>query len=126
MKLGAFSLSLAVADLAASQAFYMALGFEVVGGAPEQNWLILRNGDTTLGLFEGMFPKNTITFNPGWDGQAQPLSQFDDVRVIQAELEAKGLKLESRVEEGTSGPASILLMDPDGNPVLIDQHVSKP
>lgn len=126
MRLGAFSISLAVADLAASQAFYMALGFEVVGGAAEQNWLILRNGDTTLGLFEGMFPKNTITFNPGWDGQAQPLSQFDDVRAIQAELEAKGLKLESRVEEGTSGPASILLMDPDGNPVLIDQHVSKP
>lgn len=123
MKLGAFSLSLAVKDIVASRAFYEKLGFHAVGGAPEQFWLILRNGDTTLGLFQGMFTRNMLTFNPGWTNQCEPLKEFEDVRVIQRRLKAAGLKLTSEADEATTGPASLTLDDPDGNPVLIDQHV---
>jgi lactoylglutathione lyase len=121
MKLGAFSISLAVKNLAASRAFYEALGFTVAGGVAEQNWLVLRNADeVTIGLFQGMFPRNMLTFNPGWGRSATPLQSFDDVRVVQ--LQAVGLKLDSRADPTTQGPASIMLTDPDGNPVLIDQH----
>lgn len=121
--LGAFSVSLAVKDIKASKAFYTDLGFEVVGGEESQNWLILRNGYATVGLFQGMFEKNLLTFNPGWDSQASPLDEFTDVRELQEQLKSKGLKLDSEAEEGSAGPASFMLTDPDGNPVLIDQHV---
>ncbi len=123
MKLGAFSLSLSVKDIAASQAFYEKLGFGVVMGDKRQNWLILRNGDTTIGLFQGMFPRNTLTFNPGWTSQNQPLPEFDDIRVIQKRLKAQGVKLDSEADEKTKGPASFSLSDPDGNPILFDQHI---
>ena len=123
MRLGHFSISLAVKDLAASRAFYEKLGFERVFGEPEQNWLILQNGDSTLGLFQGMFEDNILTFNPGWDARAQELEDYDDVREIQKTLKERGLELASEVDESTSGPASLTLIDPDGNPVLIDQHV---
>lgn len=123
MKLGAFSVSLAVKDIAASKAFYQQLGFEVVHGDEAQNWLILRNGTTNIGLFQGMFEKNTLTFNPGWDQTAAPLEAFDDVRDIQKQLKAADIPLISEADEDTSGPASVVLMDPDGNPVLLDQHV---
>lgn len=126
MNLGAFSLSLSVKDLSASRAFYELLGFAVVGGDAAQNWLILRNGTTTIGLFQGMFPTNTLTFNPGWDAQAQPLGDFTDIRELQRQLEAAGATLLGRADEGTTGPASLMLMDPDGNPVLVDQHVDAP
>jgi catechol 2,3-dioxygenase-like lactoylglutathione lyase family enzyme len=123
MHLGAFSISLAVKDLGLSRAFYEKLGFGVVAGVAEQGWLILRNADdVTIGLFQGMFDRNLLTFNPGWDRQAQDLPQFTDVRQLQDELEARGLVLESRVDPATVGPASLMLRDPDGNPVLIDQH----
>jgi len=121
--LGAFSLSLAVKDLAASQAFYEKLGFEQVMGEPNQNWLILRNGTITIGLFQGMFERNTFTFNPGWTAECEPLDEFTDVREIQKRLKASGLALASEADESTTGPASLMLIDPDGNPVLIDQHV---
>ena len=123
MKLGAFSISLTVKDINASKAFYEKLGFEVFAGDLERKYLIMKNGDALVGLFEGMFDKNIITFNPGWDQNANALDGFDDVRDIQKSLKDKGLKLEKEVEDGTSGPASITLIDPDGNPVLIDQHV---
>jgi lactoylglutathione lyase len=123
MKLGAFSISLAVKDIAASRAFYEKLGFRQVGGDPAQNWLILRNGETTIGLFQGMFPGNILTFNPGWDSQAKPLKEFTDVREIQRSLKASGLVLASEADEATTGPASLMLSDPDGNTVLFDQHV---
>jgi catechol 2,3-dioxygenase-like lactoylglutathione lyase family enzyme len=123
MKLGAFSISLAVKDIAASCAFYEKCGFEQVGGDASQNWLILRNGETTIGLFQGMFDRNLLTFNPGWNSQAQPLKEFEDVRAIQRRLKASGLTLTSEADESTTGPASLTLVDPDGNPVLIDQHV---
>lgn len=126
MDLGAFSISLAVRDLAASRAFYEKLGFQRVGGDPAQNWLILRNGDTTIGLFHGMFERNTLTFNPGWTKQAQPLEKFEDVRDIQRRLKTSGLAPASEADESTTGPASMMLIDPDGNPVLIDQHVGRP
>ena len=126
MNLGTFSISLAVKDIAASRAFYEKLGFEQVGGDPTQNWLILRNGNTTIGLFQGMFERNTLTFNPGWTGQAETLKEFDDVRKIQRSLKANGLALTSEADESTTGPASLSLIDPDGNPILIDQHVPKP
>lgn len=127
MELGAFSISLTVKDLAASRAFYEALGFEVTGGVQAQNWLILRNGETTLGLFHGMFDKNTLTFNPGLKGSTmETLSAFDDVREIQADLESKGLELTKRADAEGTGPDHIVLLDPDGNPVLIDQHFPKP
>ena len=124
MKLGAFCLSLAVKDLAASRAFYEKLGFQPTGGNAAQGWLVLRNGGgTTLGLFQGMFEHNTLTFNPGWDSQAQPLAEYEDVRTIQRELKATGLTLVLEADEATTGPAHLMLMDPDNNPILIDQHV---
>lgn len=123
--LGAFSVSLAVKDLAASRAFYEALGFAVVGGVGAQRWLILRNGVTTIGLFQGMLPANGLTFNPGWDAHANPLARFTDVRELQRQLEAAGLTLTSRADEATDGPAYFTLVDPDGNMVLVDQHVPR-
>ena len=123
LDLGAFSVSLAVKDLAASRAFYETLGFEVVGGDQDQNWLILRNGSHTLGLFQGMFERNLLTFNPGWDESANQLESFDDVREIQRQLKAKGVTMTSEADETTSGPASCVVVDPDGNAILIDQHV---
>lgn len=123
MQLGAFSISLAVQDIEASRAFYAKLGFEEVGGDAGQNWLILRNGTTTLGLFQGMFDKNVLTFNPGWDASGQPLDEFTDIRELQQRMKAAGLELASEADESTQGPASLALIDPDGNPVLLDQHV---
>ena len=123
MQLGAFSISLAVKDLEASKAFYEKFGFAVVAGVAEQNWLILRNPDkVTIGLFQGMFDRNILTFNPGWDNEANNLAAFSDVREIQKQLEARGLALATRADTATSGPASLTLADPDGNPILIDQH----
>lgn len=123
MQLGAFSVSLSVKDLEASKAFYEKLGFEVFGGAQEKHYLIMKNGDTLIGLFQGMFEQNILTFNPGWDANAQPLDDFDDVRAIQKALKTKGVELAREADEATEGPASLVLLDPDGNPVLIDQHV---
>jgi catechol 2,3-dioxygenase-like lactoylglutathione lyase family enzyme len=124
MQLGAFSISLAVKDLGASRAFYEKLGFTQFGGDPEQNWLILKNGDTILGLFRGMFEKNMLTFNPGWDQNAQPVTPFTDVRELQRHLKAQGVtRFSAEADESTTGPASFILVDPDGNPVLVDQHV---
>ena len=122
MDLGSISLSLAVKDISASKAFYETLGFEPVGGDIEQNWLILRNGDHVLGLFQGMFEQNILTFNPGWDQQCNELESFTDVRDIQRELKKQGVALGSEADESTTGPASIMLSDPDGNQILIDQH----
>jgi catechol 2,3-dioxygenase-like lactoylglutathione lyase family enzyme len=112
-----------VKDIAASQAFYQKLGFSAVLGETAQNWLILRNGRTTIGLFQGMFDRNTLTFNPGWDDSAQPLGSFVDVRQIQRALRAEGVVFASEADEATRGPASFMLTDPDGNPILFDQHV---
>ena len=123
MDLGAFSISLAVKDLAASRAFYEKLGFEEAGGDPSANWLILRNGTTTIGLFQGMFDRNIMTFCPGWDTFAQPVDSYTDVREIQKRLKAAGLELQTEADESTKGPGSVIVVDPDGNPVLIDQHV---
>lgn len=123
MKLGAFSTSLAVKDIQASFEFYQSLGFTKFHGDIEQGWLILANGTTRIGLFQGMFEKNMLTFNPGWDVDAQPLEDFDDVRDIQKALKSKGVTLSSEADETTSGPASFMVIDPDGNPILIDQHV---
>ena len=123
MKLGAFSVSLSVKDLEASKTFYEKLGFRNIMGEVSQNWLIMRNGDHTIGLFQGMFEKNLMTFNPGWDKDAKTLESFTDVRELQKEIKVNGLKLESEADEGTTGPASLMLIDPDGNPILIDQHV---
>ena len=122
MDLGAFSISLTVKDIERSRDFYKKLGFEEVGGEIAQNWLILRNGECTLGLFQGMFDKNILTFNPGWDSQANELDSFTDIRDLQAQLKARGLELVSEADPDTSGPASLTLLDPDGNPILIDQH----
>lgn len=124
--LGAFSVSLAVKNLAASQAFYETLGFKQVMGDPTQNWLILRNGTITIGLFQGMFDRNTFTFNPGWTAECETLPEFTDVRQIQKDLKTKGLALASEADESSTGPASVMLIDPDGNPILIDQHVASP
>jgi catechol 2,3-dioxygenase-like lactoylglutathione lyase family enzyme len=121
LELGAFSVSLAVADLDASRRFYEKLGFVAVGGDADEGWLILKNGESTLGLFHGMFDRNILTFNPGLTGRMERLESFTDVRDIQERLDAAGLPLETRVEPATSGAASITLIDPDGNPVLIDQ-----
>lgn len=123
MQLGNFSVSLAVKDIAASRAFYEKLGFAVWGGNQEQNWLILKNGSTVIGLFQGMFKDNILTFNPGWDGDAKELPTFTDVRELQRQLKAQGVALASEADEATSGPASFMLADPDGNQILIDQHV---
>lgn len=122
MDLGAFSISLAVKDITASRVFYEKLGFKPLGGNQEQNWLILKNGTTVIGLFQGMFDRNILTFNPGWDTDAQPLPSFTDVRDIQRQLGAKGVVPNATVDEGTTGPGHILLVDPDGNQILIDQH----
>jgi len=126
LPLGAFSISLSVKDLAASRAFYEKLGFQADGSEAAQNWLILRNGDHVIGLFEGMFPKNMLTFNPGWTQQATALPAFTDVREIQAKLRQAGLALTTEADPASTGPASLVLVDPDGNPILIDQHVAKP
>jgi catechol 2,3-dioxygenase-like lactoylglutathione lyase family enzyme len=126
MHLGNFSVSLAVKDLAASRAFYEKLGFRVIGGDLAQNWLILQNETSTIGLFQGMFDKNLLTFNPGWDRNAQPLADFTDVRELQRTFKERGLTLASAADESSTGPASLMLIDPDGNPILIDQHVPKP
>ena len=123
MELGAFSVSLAVKDIEASKAFYEKLGFQVIMGDISQNWLILRNGEQTIGLFQGMFERNTLTFNPGWDRNNQNLDSFTDVRELQKQLKAQGVELMSEADESTTGPASFMVMDPDGNPILVDQHV---
>lgn len=122
MNPGAFSISLSVKNIAASRAFYETLGFSVFGGNQDQGWLILKNGTTLIGLFHGMFEGNLLTFNPGWDSDAQPFEPFDDVRDIQRRLKAAGVALSSEADETTTGPASITLADPDGNQILIDQH----
>ena len=122
MDLGAFSVSLAVSDLAASQEFYEKLGFEPFAGEPDQNWVILKNGDHLIGLFQGMFEANILTFNPGWDQNAAETESFSDVREIQRALKKRGIKPTSHADEASSGPASIMLVDPDGNQILIDQH----
>jgi catechol 2,3-dioxygenase-like lactoylglutathione lyase family enzyme len=123
MQLGAFSISLAVKDLAASRAFYEKLGFQSFGGDPSQNWLILKNGDHVIGLFQGMFDRNMLTFNPGWDQNAQPVEGFTDVRELQRRLKEQGVQLAPEADESTQGPAWFMAIDPDGNPILVDQHV---
>lgn len=122
MKLGAFSISLAVKNIAASQQFYEKLGFTELGGDIKQKWLVLKNGDAVVGLFEGMFEKNIITFNPGWDQNAQNVDPFDDVRTIQKHLKNAGISLTGEADENSTGPGYITLTDPDGNDILIDQH----
>jgi lactoylglutathione lyase len=122
MNLGVFSISLAVKDIAASRAFYETLGFSVFGGQQEHNWLIMRNGTTIVGLFQGMFDKNILTFNPGWDRNAQNVDPFTDVRDLQKQLRAQGLAFSTEADESTTGPASFVVVDPDGNPILVDQH----
>lgn len=126
MQLGAFSVSLAVKDLATSRAFYEALGFSVTGGDAAQNWLVLRNNGIVVGLFQGMFEGNLLTFNPGWDQHKQELASFQDVREIQAELDAKGIELALRTDPDGEGTGYLQLADPDGNVILIDQHVARP
>jgi lactoylglutathione lyase len=123
MQLGAFSISLAVKDLAASRAFYEKFGFTAFGGDPSQNWLILKNGDHIIGLFQGMFEKNTLTFNPGWDQNASAVEGFTDIRELQRRLKEQGVELAPEADESTTGPAYFMAIDPDGNPVLVDQHV---
>jgi catechol 2,3-dioxygenase-like lactoylglutathione lyase family enzyme len=122
MNLGAFSISLAVKDIVASRDFYQKLGFERLGGDIEHKWLILKNGDHIIGLFEGMFEKNMLTFNPGWNQNAEDTADFTDIRELQRKLKADGLTLGQETDEAGTGPASITLVDPDGNPILIDQH----
>ena len=126
MNLGAFSVSLAVKDLTASRAFYEKLGFEAMGGEAAQGWLILANGETVIGLFQGMFERNLLTFNPGWTQQAKAVDGFTDVRELQRVLKERGLELQTQADPSSTGPASLTLVDPDGNPVLIDQHVAAP
>ena len=122
MQLGAFSISLAVKDLAASRAFYEKFGFQTLGGDPSQNWLILENGSHVIGLFQGMFEKNMLTFNPGWDQGAKPVDPFTDVRELQRRLKEQGVTLTTEADETTQGPAFLMAIDPDGNPILVDQH----
>jgi predicted lactoylglutathione lyase len=123
MKLGAFSISLNVKDINVSKTFYENLGFTVFGGDLKMNYLIMKNGDALVGLFQGMFKNNIITFNPGWDQNANNVDGYDDVRTIQEELKSKGIKLESEADSSTTGPASLSITDPDGNIILIDQHI---
>jgi lactoylglutathione lyase len=123
MELGTFSISLAVKDLDASRKFYEKFGFTDFAGDPSQNWLIMKNGQAVIGLFQGMFEKNILTFNPGWDGNAQKLSTFTDVRDLQRTLKAQGVVLSNEADESTTGPGSFIAVDPDGNPILVDQHV---
>lgn len=123
MELGAFSVSLAVKDIEASKLFYEKLGFSAFTGDQAQNWLIMKNGDHAIGLFQGMFEKNILTFNPGWNSDAQPLSEFTDVRELQRQLKDRGLSMETEADESTTGPAFFMLVDPDGNTILVDQHI---
>jgi predicted enzyme related to lactoylglutathione lyase len=123
MVLGNFSVSLAVKDIEASKVFYEKLGFTVFGGDQSQNWLILKNGDHVIGLFQGMFEKNILTFNPGWDSNAQKLDEFTDVRELQRQLKAGGVSMITEADENSTGPASFMIADPDGNTILVDQHV---
>jgi len=123
MQLGAFSISLAVKDLGASKGFYEKFGFSVFAGDASQNWLILKNGDHVIGLFQGMFERNILTFNPGWDNNAQAIDSFTDVRELQRQLKAQGVQLQQEADGNTTGPASFVAVDPDGNPILVDQHV---
>ena len=123
MELGAFSISLAVKDIEASRAFYEKFGFEAFAGDISQKWLIMKNGDHAIGLFQGMFERNTLTFNPGWDSNAQALDSFTDIRDLQRHLKEQGVELVSEADESTNGPASFVVVDPDGNPILVDQHV---
>ena len=123
MQLGAFSVSLAVKDIAASRAFYEKFGFKVFGGDAAKNWLILKNGEHVIGLFHGMFDRNTLTFNPGWDSSANRLGDFTDVRDLQRGLKEQGVQLVVEADTATKGPGFFMAIDPDGNPVLVDQHV---
>jgi lactoylglutathione lyase len=123
MDLGTFSVSLAVKNLEASRIFYEKFGFKRFAGEPSQGWLILKNGDHVIGLFQGMFDKNILTFNPGWDSNAQKLATFTDVRELQRQLKAQGVQFQQQADETTTGPASFIAVDPDGNPILVDQHV---
>ncbi len=123
MQLGNFSVSLTVKDIEASRAFYEKFGFSVFGGDASQNWLILKNGDCVIGLFQGMFEKNTLTFNPGWDSNANKLDEFTDIREIQKQLKSSGVEFVAEADESTTGPANFIAIDPDGNPILFDQHV---
>ena len=123
MELGAFSVSLAVKNLDASKIFYENFGFKVFAGDASKNWLIMKNGNHVIGLFQGMFEKNILTFNPGWDSNAQKLATFTDVRELQRQLKARGVPLQQQADESTTGPASFVAVDPDGNPILVDQHV---
>lgn len=123
MNLGAFSISLTVKNIETSKVFYQKLGFQVFGGDQSHNWLIMKNGEHTIGLFQGMFDKNVLTFNPGWNNFAETLSTFTDVRELQKKLKEQGIDIISHADENSSGPASLTLIDPDGNPILIDQHV---
>jgi predicted lactoylglutathione lyase len=123
MELGNFSISLAVKDIEASKLFYEKLGFTVFLGDQKQNWLIMKNGAQAIGLFQGMFEKNILTFNPGWNSEAQPLGEFTDVRELQRQLKASGLSMLTEADENSTGPASFMIADPDGNTILIDQHV---
>jgi catechol 2,3-dioxygenase-like lactoylglutathione lyase family enzyme len=123
MELGVFSVSLAVKDIEASRAFYEKFGFKVFAGDTSQNWLILKNGDHIIGLFQGVLERNTLTFNPGWDNDANKLEAFTDVRELQRQLKTQGVQLLAEAEETTTGPASFIAVDPDGNPILVDQHV---
>src|SRR6266487_245057 len=124
LNLAAFSVSLAVKDLEASRSFYEKLGFKIFAGDSSQNWLILKNGDHALGLFQGMFEKNILTFNPGWDCNAQKLDVFTDVRDLQRQLKPQAVTFQTEADEASTGPASFMIVDPDGNPILVDQHVS--
>jgi len=126
VQLGNFSISLAVKDIKASKAFYEKLDFKQVNGKIEQNWVVLQNGTTTIGLFQGMFKKNSLTFNPGWTPMKETLKEFQDVRELQHTLKERGVKLQVEADEKTDGPAYFTLVDPDGNPILVDQHVPKP
>ena len=126
IRLGKFSVSLAVKDIAKSREFYEKLGFKVTGGEQSQNWLVLQNETATIGLFQGMFSKNLLTFNPGWDRTNKTLPDFDDVRDIQKTLKSRGLAIKTEADEASTGPASMIVVDPDGNPILVDQHVPKP
>ena len=123
MDLGAFSISLTVKNLEASRQFYEKFGFNVFGGNPSQKWLILKNGNHIIGLFQGMFDKNILTFNPGWDSNAQKVAAFTDVRELQRQLKAQAVQMVNEADESTKGPASFIAVDPDGNPILVDQHV---
>jgi predicted enzyme related to lactoylglutathione lyase len=123
MELGAFSISLTVKDLEASRMFYEKFGFKPFAGDAAQNWLILQNGNHVIGLFQGMFDRNILTFNPGWDQKAQKLETLTDVRELQRQVKAQGVQLVTEADESTTGPASFMAIDPDGNPILVDQHV---